>query len=822
MIVGGSLRETNSLLSSRGSRGEASRVYRDAYAGRIGVLPCPVKDSGHDEGSATWPSGCTTSTEGAVGLPDRRRVKNWFRAMLPPQVRVWLWECRVVLGNRRILKLGRHLAEKIRAADRRDAECWERLGTRSEWEQFRDARIEALRRALGVFQEPTGDLEPSITRTLVGDRFTIDNLVFTSRPGVVVTANLYRPATAVPKQPAVVICHSHHDPKEEEELQCMGMTLARAGCFVLIMDLLGHGERRQHPVSSAADRQDYYFRYTLGAQLQLIGESLTGWMVWDLMRGIDLLWNDAGVDRDRIVLLGAVAGGGDLAAVVGALDRRIAAVVAFNFGDTPVGHWEHTRCLARTAQDGFWPWVILAAIAPRRLVYGREFAWEPQRDDAWQRIEKIYELYGRRDSLRAVHGTGRVTSHGPDDTHCTNIGFVHRRQLYSILQEWFGIPVPENESVAEHSRHELECLTPRVRELERASFVQELAREVSEARRSARRADRAAHEPYARVAHLQRDLASLLGPMIPPTTPRIRSCVLGGRRAETISLEVEDGVLVRLHLLWPTDSGATLPPVVIGFAQEGNRRLKQERWGLITRLRHGGAAVCLVELRGVGDGRHGALYRGRRSPSAGVTAASLMLGESLVGLRTRDLRSAIAYLGKREDVDKERMALWGDSLARTNNASVELAVPFDSDPYPELGEPLGGVAALLGALFEPHIQAVYIHGGLTGYASLLHNPFFYHPTDSIIPGVLLVTDLCDLVAALAPRPLFMEALVDGCNRRSSRDQIEEIFRVARAAYKTAGQSARLRLDVEPGAVDSTAAWLLGWVTASLPGSSFAL
>src|SRR3990172_639717 len=98
------------------------------------------------------------------------------------------------------------------------------------------------------------------------------------------------------------------------------------------------------------------------------------------------------------------------------------------------------------------------------------------------------------------------------------------------------------------------------------------------------------------------------------------------------------------------------------------------------------------------------------------------------------------------------MALWGDSLAATNSRSIELAVPFDADQSPELGEPLGGVAALLGGFFERQIRALYIHGGLTGYTALLAEPFFYQPADSIIPGLLSVADVCDLVAALAPRP----------------------------------------------------------------------
>src|SRR6185369_3554439 len=128
--------------------------------------------------------------------------------------------------------------------------------------------------------------------------------------------------------------------------------------------------------------------------LHLAGDSLIGWMAWDLMRGVDLLLAQKGIDPKRIILLGSVAGGGDPAAVVAALDDRISAVAPFNFGSPsprpqypyPLdkeptwnyaggGSWESTRNLRRSAADGFLPWVLVASAAPRRLVYAHEFGW---------------------------------------------------------------------------------------------------------------------------------------------------------------------------------------------------------------------------------------------------------------------------------------------------------------------------------------------------------------------------------------------------------------------------------------------------------------
>ena len=290
--------------------------------------------------------------------------------------------------------------------------------------------------------------------------------------------------------------------------------------------------------------------------------------------------------------------------------------------------------------------------------------------------------------------------------------------------------------------------------------------------------------------------------MTPFTSYRVRSKHQRFGQSEYVGLEVEENNFIRLQLLWPSGLDNTKPPVVIGFAQEGNLRLKRERRRLIHSLLGQKVVVCLTELRGIGDGRHGELYRGRISSSAGVAATSLMLGESLLSSRVRDLRTVIAYLSHREDVDRSRVGLWGDSLAATNAVGNELAVPLDATPYPERGEPLGGVAALFTALCEPHIQAVYVHGGLMSYAALLDEPFVYQPADSIIRGLLRIADLPDIAAALAPRPLWMEGLVDGCNRQVSRKQVEETYHLARASYAQAEKPDRFSIEIENASVDT--------------------
>jgi hypothetical protein len=236
--------------------------------------------------------------------------------------------------------LADYLRAEIAAANKADREAWAKVQSREDWEKFRDTRINALRQSLGTWPEVPKSVPARVTKTIDADGYAIDNLLYESRPGVWVTGNLYRPAAKRERMPVILIVHSHHAPKEQGELQDMGVTWAKLGCLVLVIDQLGHGERRQHPFATAKDypkefrvgRQDYFFRYNLNVQLSLVGDSLMGWMAWDLMRGLDVALARPGADKERVILLGSVAGGGDPAAVTAALDPRINCVVPFNFG----------------------------------------------------------------------------------------------------------------------------------------------------------------------------------------------------------------------------------------------------------------------------------------------------------------------------------------------------------------------------------------------------------------------------------------------------------------------------------------------------------
>lgn len=689
--------------------------------------------------------------------------------------------------------LSRDARRRRLEADQREREAWRTVQTRAAWERFRDVRLAALRASLGTFPEPPRDLKVRVTGVHDGPSYRVENVVFESRPGMLVTANLYRPANPGKALPGVLICHSHHNPKTQSELQDMGMTWARQGCLVLVMDQLGHGERRTHPFVDAASyagtfrpsRQDYYFRYNTGIQLHVIGDSLIGWMAWDLMRGVDLLLAQPGIDREKIILLGAVAGGGDPAAVTAALDRRITAAVPFNFGGPqpetiyPLpddaeasfnyiggGSWESTRNLRLSARDGFLPWVIVAGIAPRGLVYAHEFAWDRERDPVWKRLHKVYGFYGAADRLASVHGRGSVRGTGPENTHCNNIGPEHRRGIYPALERWFGMPTPQKEFQERRNPKELLCLTPEVaREMKPLHAV---AAEVGAARTATARRRLDALSPGERRERLRHDWGQLLGDITPTHEPKVLTVSghgLGQLGVERVLLQTEPGIVVPLVLVTPLarQDGARRP-VVVTVCQQGKQAFLKERADAVAALVAGGAAVCLVDVRGIGETRPGD-GRGRSSAATSLSATELMLGQTLLGSRLRDLRAVLRYLRNRDDIAPKQMALWGDSLAPVNAPERDLRVPLDADRQPDLAEPLGDLLALFGALFEDDVKAVVSRGGLRNYSDLLTSPFLAVPHDVVVPRALEVGDLDGVVGALAGRPLRREGQVDGHNRR---------------------------------------------------------
>jgi cephalosporin-C deacetylase-like acetyl esterase len=642
---------------------------------------------------------------------------------------------------------------RMQEANLRESRAFAQVTGREQWESYRDERIANLKKSLGLLPEPPKNMRIRVTKKLEGDGFVIHNLLYESRPGLWVSANLYLPAKPGDRMPGLLISHSHHTAKAHGELQDMGMTWARAGCAVLVPDHLGHGERRQHDFHTEKDfdqpfrvgRQDYYFRYNSNLQLSAVGESLMGWMVWDLMRGIDVLLKQSGIDQERIILLGAVAGGGDPAGVTAALDKRVTCLVPFNFGgwqpesrglENPdrdyewfgEGYWESTRGLRGGAAGGFAHYVIVGSIAPRKLIYAHEFAWNEKLDPAWPRMKKIYGFYGAEDALRVAHGSGTVRESGPGNTHCTHIGAVHRKMIYPALRDWFGMPIPEEYSKRRPSE-DLLCWTEELRDELVPKKMHDLVREIAGERL----------DLDADMNQWLEQWSKLLGNIEPAKDPKIevlRAKDFDDIRSIWFNLDTEPGIILPGILLTPLNAKGKLP-VVVMVAQGGKAGFLKERKDSIAAFLKAGIAVCLFDVRGTGETQSGT-SADRASTRTTVSQTNLILGQPVLGSQFRDLRSLLKWLRGREEFAKSRMIVWGDSFAKVNPESRRIGMPAELEDH-AIAEPVGAHLVELAFAFR-EVSMAYSDGGFSSYQSLYHNPYFAIPHDAIVPGPMPLRD----------------------------------------------------------------------------------
>jgi hypothetical protein len=287
--------------------------------------------------------------------------------------------------------------------------------------------------------------------------------------------------------------------------------------------------------------------------------------------------------------------------------------------------------------------------------------------------------------------------------------------------------------------------------------------------------------------------------------PEVEDTVIEKVRIERHHLTTEPGIVVPMLLLLPPQAKRAKAPVVLGVAQHGKQAFVNGRADVVAAILRHGIAVALPDVRGTGETSPGAA-RDRRSPMTAISSTFLMTGHPILGGQLRDLRTVLGYLKTHPQLDGKRIALWGDTFTPPLEEDAIWKAPHGVDDRPPPIEPLGGMLALLGALYEDDVRAVFAHGSLASFTSTLSSPFCYLPHDSIVSGTLRSGDLADLAATLSPRPLRLCAMVDGINRRMSRLPMEKACEPTRSAYRAAKAEGALTIEPNAPNANDVARW----------------
>lgn len=275
------------------------------------------------------------------------------------------------------------------------------------WEAKRDEYQQKLREMLGLDPWPEKtDLKATTTGTIERDGIVVEKIHFQSRPGLYVTANLYRPAKVDGKLPAVLYVCGHGRVKKDgisygnkTHYQHHGAWFARNGFVCLTLDSLQLGEIEGKHRGPYDDSGQWWVNR---------GYTPAGVEAWNCVRAIDLLQSRDDVNADKIGVTGR-SGGGAYSWYIAAIDDRIkAAVPVAGITDLEDHVVEgvvsgHCDCMYWVNTYGFDYTLLPAMVAPRALMIANTDADPIFPLEGVQRTHlaarKIYQLYDKAPNL---------------------------------------------------------------------------------------------------------------------------------------------------------------------------------------------------------------------------------------------------------------------------------------------------------------------------------------------------------------------------------------------------------------------------------------
>ena len=223
---------------------------------------------------------------------------------------------------------------------------------------------------------------------------------FESRPGLLVTGNLYRPLDAAGPRPGVLCPHGHWGEGRVAEVEAGSVPgrcimLARLGFVVFSYDMIGYNDSRQ-----VAHR----WPLQVLRRAALWGISPFGLQVWNSIRAVDFLSGLADVDAERIGCTGA-SGGASQTWNLGVVDDRVKVMAPVCMLSS---HYQGGCTCEQAPLLRLGPMTTLdvaGALAPRPVLF-------PSVTGDWTNmnplfeipvVRSIYRLYGAEDRVENVH-----------------------------------------------------------------------------------------------------------------------------------------------------------------------------------------------------------------------------------------------------------------------------------------------------------------------------------------------------------------------------------------------------------------------------------
>lgn len=284
------------------------------------------------------------------------------------------------------------------------------------WQKTLRARLTEL---LGGFPSERVALQAFTIETRNFPGYRREKVVFNSRRGMSVLGYVLTPGNARGPLPTMICLPGHGrgvddivgiDDKGRDRTDKSGyqhdfaIQVVEAGMAAVAIEPLAFGCRRD-PVNARRALSANACQPTAGSAL-LVGQTMIGWRVWDVMRTIDYIAERSELDASRVGCMG-ISGGGTVTLFATALEPRINVAMVSGYLNTfrdSIGSLSH--CIDNYV-PGILNWAemhdIAGLIAPRPLFVesGEKDNIFPIRAsiDSFNEVKKIYAVFGAADRI---------------------------------------------------------------------------------------------------------------------------------------------------------------------------------------------------------------------------------------------------------------------------------------------------------------------------------------------------------------------------------------------------------------------------------------
>jgi dienelactone hydrolase len=608
------------------------------------------------------------------------------------------------------------------------------LKTKADAEAYVRSARERIRECFGP--EPVRTpLGARITGVIERETYRIEKVIFASRPGFLVTANLYLPKGRSGRLPSVLVACGHSENgKCAEAENAIAQNFARMGYVALIFDPPGQGERYLYldPNDRLKSRYNYatFEHAQAGNQQVLVGESASAWFAWDGIRALDYLLSRPEVDPNHVGITGNSGGGMETTFLCG-LESRFTMAAPSGWVTTIRRNAENEltqdteQCPARVLAMGLDHSDFLAAFAPKPIVIQaqqKDFFDVRGSQEAFARLQKLYTLLGKPENIELNIGP-----------NYHSYPRASREVTYRLFNRATGVTAATDEMPITIEKDEtLACTAQGNVAFENSRSIYSFTREKSEqlAKSRPRLTGRALQDAAQEVLKLPA-VQGVPDYSILRNAGRNRYASKGFC---TYAIETEPGIYIPATRLF--DDQLTSPPptgskqaVLYVSHQSADVEMRDDPFVQEFMQRANEVPFYGCDVRGVGESR----------PNIGGVGGRLRLPfDADYFFASNSLMLDRPYLGQKA-FDVIRVLDW---LRDQGHTEVHL-----------VAQGWGALAATFAALLNPTAVQVTLKHPLQSFATVAETEDYRWPYAMLLPGVLLHFDLPDCYRELASRQL---------------------------------------------------------------------